>query len=160
MGAEIFNGRFTVENREEDEFVVFLIGMRINKWWALHKWVPVFLAMPPMIKELFSNKGLGFLAMENFFNLRSTLMVQYWESEDDLMKYAKGEKHLKAWREFNKKASNTDAVGIYHETYLIKPNQYESIYGNMPRFGLAKALGHKPVTQSSKTARQRLGKIK
>ncbi|MFD1021014.1 DUF4188 domain-containing protein [Thalassobacillus hwangdonensis] len=156
MGADIFKGRFTVENRNEDDFVVFLIGMRINKWWAVHKWVPVFLAMPPMVRELLSTKGLGFLSMENFFNLRSTLMVQYWESEDDLMNYAKGEKHLKAWRQFNRKISNNDSVGIYHETYLIKPDQCESIYGNMPRFGLAKALGHKPVTNHSKTARQRL----
>lgn len=156
MGKEIMKGRYTVETNGEEEFVVFLIGMRINKWWAFHKWVPVFLAMPSMIKELFTNKDLGFLTMENFFNLRSTMMVQYWKSEDDLMKYARGEKHLKAWKNFNEKTRNNDAVGIYHETYLIKPNQFESIYGNMPRFGLAKALGIRSVTHSLKTAGQRL----
>ncbi len=26
----------------EGDFVVFLIGMRINKPWKLHKWLPVF----------------------------------------------------------------------------------------------------------------------
>ncbi|MBA2176169.1 DUF4188 domain-containing protein [Halobacillus locisalis] len=160
MGAEIFKGRFTVDNRNESEFVVFLIGMRINKWWAVHKWIPVFLAMPAMVRELFSNKDLGFHTMENFFNFRSTLMVQYWESEEDLLRYARGDKHLKAWRDFNKKVQNTDAVGIYHETYLIKPSQFESIYGNMPRFGLAKALGHTPITNSSRTARQRLKNLR
>ena len=36
----------------EGDFVVFLIGMRINKPWKLHKWFPVFLAMPKMLKEL------------------------------------------------------------------------------------------------------------
>jgi hypothetical protein len=36
----------------EGDFVVFLIGMRINKPWKLHKWLPVFLAMPRMLKEL------------------------------------------------------------------------------------------------------------
>jgi hypothetical protein len=35
----------------EGEFVVFLIGMRINKPWELHKWLPVFLAMPKMLKD-------------------------------------------------------------------------------------------------------------
>jgi hypothetical protein len=34
------------------DFVVFLIGMRINKPWKVSKWLPVFLAMPRMIKEL------------------------------------------------------------------------------------------------------------
>ena len=36
----------------EGDFVVFLIGMRINKPWKFHKWLPVFLAMPKMLKEL------------------------------------------------------------------------------------------------------------
>ena len=36
----------------EGDFVVFLIGMRINKPWKLHKWLPVFLGMPRMLKEL------------------------------------------------------------------------------------------------------------
>jgi hypothetical protein len=36
----------------DGNFVVLLIGMRINKPWKIHKWLPVFLAMPPMLKEL------------------------------------------------------------------------------------------------------------
>ena len=36
----------------EGDFVVFLIGMRINKPWKVHKWLPVFRAMPMMISEL------------------------------------------------------------------------------------------------------------
>ena len=36
----------------EGDFVVFIIGMRVNRAWKLHKWVPVFLAMPRMLKEL------------------------------------------------------------------------------------------------------------
>ena len=38
----------------EGDFVVFLIGMRINKFWQIHKWFPVAMAMPKMIKELYS----------------------------------------------------------------------------------------------------------
>ena len=46
----------------EGDFVLFLIGMRINKIWRPDKWLPVFLAMPRMLKEL-EAKGseLGFL---------------------------------------------------------------------------------------------------
>ena len=36
----------------EDDFVVFLIGMRINRFWKVHKWLPVAMAMPRMRREL------------------------------------------------------------------------------------------------------------
>ena len=45
----------------EGDFVVFIIGMRVNKPWKLHKWVPVFLAMPRMLKELKQQPESGFL---------------------------------------------------------------------------------------------------
>ncbi|PSL41419.1 uncharacterized protein DUF4188 [Planomicrobium soli] len=156
MSAQVFPGRYTVAH--EESIVVFIIGTRINKWWAVHKWWPVFTAMPPMIKELYSRKELGCLSMENFFGFRTTLMVQYWRSENDLMAYAKGQKHLIAWKNFNKKVGNNDAVGIYHETYIIRPDQFEAIYGNMPTFGLAKALGMEPVNSATDSARKRLQK--
>ncbi|SET35688.1 protein of unknown function [Oceanobacillus limi] len=151
---KIFPGRYTSENQEE--IVVFLIGMRINKIWAIHKWLPVFKAMPPMIHELYMNKQLGFLSMENFIGFKTTLMVQYWRSEDDLMNYAKGPKHLSAWRAFNKKVGNNDAVGIYHETFIVPKKQYECFYGNMPIFGLAKATGHKLIHSGNNSAKKRL----
>ncbi len=154
MGKEIFPGRYTIG--QEGDIVVFIIGMRVNKWWAIHKWWPVFMAMPPMIKELYVNKDLGCLSIENFFSLRTTMMIQYWRSEKDLLAYARGQKHLKAWNDFNKKVGHNDAVGIYHETYTVKKGQFESIYGNMPKFGLSKALGHQPVRPSTNTASKRL----
>ena len=47
----------------EGEFVVFLIGMRVNRPWKIHKWLPVVLAMPRMIKELLSKPDFGLLAL-------------------------------------------------------------------------------------------------
>jgi hypothetical protein len=83
-------------------------------------------------------------------------MVQYWRSTENLLAYAKGEKHLRAWRNFNKKLENNHAVGFYHETYEIKKGSYESIYRNMPLFGLANAKKHIPVTSQHNSARKRL----
>lgn len=143
-----------MENQED--IVVFTIGMRINKWWAIHKWFPVFKAMPPMIRELYMNKDLGCLSMEHFYSLRTTLLLQYWRSEEDLMAYAKGQKHLKAWNEFNKKIGNNDAVGIYHETFLVKQGNYESVYGNMPKFGLGKVFGISKITKKNNTFKKRV----
>ena len=57
--AKVHPGRFTAET--DGEFVVFLIGMRINKPWKPHRWLPVFLAMPAMIRELEAHPEKGML---------------------------------------------------------------------------------------------------
>lgn len=159
MAKQVHTGRYTTENQED--IVVFLIGMRINKRMALHKWLPVFFAMPDMIRELYTNQEeLGFLSLENYFGLRTTMMVQYWRSVEDLHAYARGKKHLTAWRDFNRKIGNTDTVGIYHESYTIKKHEYEALYSNMPAFGLSKALHKIQVTKERNSARKRLGNVK
>jgi hypothetical protein len=155
MAKQIFTGRYTTEN--DEKIVVFLIGMRINKRWAVHKWWPAFFAMPKMIRELYMNKEeLGFLSMESYFGWKTTVMIQYWRSTDDLLAYSKGGKHLAAWKEFNQKVGDNDSVGIYHETYEVNAGQYESVFGNMPLYGLGKAMKHIPITQERNSARKRL----
>ena len=155
MTKQIYTGRYTIDNTED--IVVFIIGMRFNKRLAVHKWLPVFNAMPGMIKELYINKEeLGFLSMESYYGLRTTTMIQYWRSTEDLLAYSKNEKHFTAWKKFNQTVGNNDAVGIYHETYQISKDHYEAIYVNMPHYGLGKALEHIPVTVERDSARKRL----
>lgn len=135
--AKINEGR--VFARTEGDFVVFLIGMRINEPLKINKWFPVSMAMPKMIKELYQNKEHGFLSAEMWFG-RTTIMVQYWKSFEHLEAYAKNKdaKHLPAWREFNKKVRESGSVGVWHESYKISQGNYENIYVNMPAFGLGK----------------------
>jgi hypothetical protein len=47
-------------------------------------------------------------------------------------------------------------VGIWHETYTVNPDQFESVYGNMPRFGLGAAMEHVEAIGRRETARLRL----
>ena len=128
---EILKGRWTA--RAEAPFVVFLIGMRFNKLWKVHRWGPVFLAMPRMIAELERQPELGFLGASTWFG-RSILMVQYWRSFDDLEAYAKARDHahLPAWAAFNRAVGGNGDVGIFHETYQVAPGGYENVYANMP----------------------------
>lgn len=70
-------------NVTEDEFVIFLIGMRINKLWKVHQWWPVARAMGRMLQELEDHKNLGLRQVESWFG-RTTIMVQYWESFEAL----------------------------------------------------------------------------
>jgi hypothetical protein len=129
-----------MSGRMTGEFVVFLIGMRVNRWWKVHRWVRAAAAMPRMIRELSANPELGLLGAEAWFG-RTTIMVQYWRSMDALLDYAKNgnAEHLPAWRAFNKLVGTNGDVGIWHETYRVRPGDYEGVYVNMAPFGLGRA---------------------
>ena len=123
----------------DGDIVLFLIGMRLNQPWAVHKWLPVARAMPRMLRELYQNPGLGFVSHEMWFS-RTLILVQYWRSLDQLMAYASAREaeHLPAWQAFNRAVGTDGSVGIWHETYLSKAGAFESVYANMPSFGLGK----------------------
>jgi len=155
--SKVIPGRYTAQM--EGPFVVFVIGMRINRLWKIHKWLPVFMAMKPMLEELYRNKELGFLEGSYHLSWRGVSIIQYWKSFEQLEAYARqGNHHLRAWRHFNKKIGTSGVVGIYHETYLVQADQYECVYNNMPVFGLAKAGAHVPATGKQETASRRLGR--
>ncbi len=154
--STVFNGRYTAEM--DGDFVVFNIGMRINRVTALRKWVPVARAMQPMLETLYRHPELGFLGGQTFLYWRGVALVQYWRSFADLEHFARDPAftHLGAWKQFNQAVGGDGSVGIWHETYLVRAGQYESVYGNMPRFGLAAAAGHVPAVGARATARLRL----
>lgn len=153
----IHRGRFTAQI--DGDFVVFIIGMRINRLLAFRKWMPVAGAMRPMVEHLLRNKHLGLLHAETFLYWPGAALVQYWRSFEQLEKFAREPslQHLPAWRAFNKAVAADGSVGIWHETYLVRAGQYESVYGNMPRMGLAQAGSHLPATGQRETAKKRLG---
>ncbi|MEI7786972.1 MAG: DUF4188 domain-containing protein [Betaproteobacteria bacterium] len=142
----------------EGDFVVFLIGMRINKPLLVHKWWPVAQAMPRMLKELSRQPELGFLHAEMWFS-RTIILVQYWRSMEQLLAYAKSKdaEHLPAWRSFNQAVGTDGSVGIWHETYQVTAGGYESVYVNMPRFGLGRAGMLQPASGGRQSASGRLG---
>ncbi len=143
--------------RMDGEFVVFLIGMRVNRWWKIHKWLRVAAAMPRMLRELGAHPELGFLGAEQWFG-RTSVMVSYWRSMDHLLAYAKSKTgaHLPAWKAFNSSVGTNGDVGIWHETYKSRPGDYESVYVNMPAFGLGKVGNAVPAEGELARAAQRL----
>ena len=156
--ADTHFGRQTVDLAEP--CVLFLIGMRVNKWRAFSQWVPVARAMRPMIAEAAADKGSGFLHAETWIRWRTILVQQYWRSTDDLIRYANDANrlHRPAWTEFYRHVGVADgaAVGIFHETVSITPGGFECIYGNMPKMGLGAAIGTVPATGRLSSAKTRL----
>lgn len=155
--ARVIKRRFTA--KAEEPFVVFLIGMRVNNPLQFRKWVPTAYAMGPMLREIYRNPEHGFLGAETFLYWPGVALVQYWRSFKDLERYARDphREHFPAWREFNRRVGSDGSVGIWHESYLVEPGKFETVYNNMPPFGLSKATAQAPATGRRETARRRLG---
>ena len=153
--ATVIADRLTA--KVEGEVVVFLIGMRINRFWKFHKWLPVALAMPRMLRELKAAPESGFLGVESWIG-NPTIALQYWRSFEDLERYAKDSArlHRPAWAAFNRAVASNCDVGIWHETYRVRPGDFECIYNNMPPFGLAKATTAVSAKVCLETARARM----
>jgi hypothetical protein len=140
-------------------FVVFLIGARINKWWLLPVIWGAAMAMQRMLRELSADPDSGLLAFESYGG-RTTLAVQYWRSHEDLLRYARDKQraHAPAWRRWIREWGE-GAMGIWHETYVIEPGSYESLYHHMPAFGLGKVGPLVPAEGPLKTAAGRMTTI-
>lgn len=154
----INRGRYSADVGADGK-VLFLIGMRFNRLWQPWKWAPVLAAMPRMLIELQKNPSLGLVGRpRTFLSGRTILVWQYWESFEKLDAYARSTsaRHLPAWRSFNQKIRDNGSVGIFHETILLSDATVETVYGNMPTFGLAMVTGAVPAKRRGQSARTRL----
>ena len=141
-------------------FVLFMIGAKINRPWKLNVVLPFLASMPRMLKELAAEPELGLLHVRQHFSGSGALLIQYWRSFEHLEAYARdpARQHLPAWQWFNKRLGSNGDIGIWHETYLIEPGHYESVYNNMPPYGLGAAgnlvdaVGARAPTPGSKAA--------
>ncbi len=132
--AQVIDRRVTAEM--DGDFVVFLIGMRINRLRRVREWLPVFMAMPRMIRELQQAPEAG-------------LLEAYARSHDNA--------HWPAWVAFNKRIGSTGEVGIWHETYLVPAGGYECVYNNMPPTGLGTVGNLVTAAGRKATAARRAG---
>jgi hypothetical protein len=153
-----------VAAERDDPFVVFHIGLRINAFWKIHRWLPILLIAPRMVRELVSDPQSGLLGSRTVIGpgIRNIGFVQYWDSFEALREYARDSDHLHlhAWQEYYEDGTKDDtAVGIWHETYVVQPDEYETVYNNMPPHGLAASDGTEivPASDQWQTAAGRLG---
>ena len=155
MGA-VRQGRWTT--KIEGDFVVFLIGARLNsKLHVLRSLLDLGgrRGMNHMLEYLTDHPEKGLLGYQT--SGISLMNVQYWRSFEHLERFAKDESdpHLATWRSYWKRLGKADRTGIWHETFLVRAGEYEAIYGNMPPYGLGKAGDLVPLREDA-TARKRL----
>ncbi len=108
--SPIYPGRYTAGC--SDPIVVFPIGMRINRLWAVRKWLPVVRAMSQMLQTLHAHPEKGFLGAESFLNWPGVTLVQYWRSYEDLEFFARNpsDPHLAAWQAFHRAIGGDGSV--------------------------------------------------
>ncbi|MFV0375640.1 DUF4188 domain-containing protein [Microbacterium sp.] len=144
-------------HRHDGELVVFHIGLEIHRWWRPDVWLPAFMAMPAMLRELFADPESALRGADVLIGRGGPYVVQYWSSLDALYAYATApeSEHRPAWTRFNKMARrHPGAVGIWHETYQVA--RAETMYVSTRRRGLAAATEAIPVTARHDRARQRI----
>ncbi|MCC3761882.1 DUF4188 domain-containing protein [Glycomyces sp. TRM65418] len=146
--AKVRPGRVVVDH--DEDLVVFTVGMRINKFWKFGKWVPVFTAMPRMLRELEADPDLGLLDSRIMVGGRVIMVVQYWRSEDHLERYAHSRVHGHRgfWKWFNRNVKSNGEVGLWHELYRVPAGAHDTSYVNMPPYGLAKATGDRAAERT------------
>ena len=163
-GDDLVREKVTADR--DGEFVVFHIGMRINAFWKLHRWLPIALVAPRMVRELRDDPESGLLGSRTVVGpgIRNVGFVQYWDSFESLHEYARdGDRlHRPAWVDYYRSGTKEDsAVGIWHETYVVDADDCESVYNNVPPTGLGAATGSDLVSASGdrETATGRLGRV-
>ena len=141
----------------EGDFVVFIIGARVNRWWKLPRYLWFLSTMPKMLAEVAAKPESGFLGWQR---LSLTSNMQYWRSLEQLTAYSRDrdQAHYPYWVKFNKEIGSNGDIGIWHETFLVRAGEYECIYNNMPLRGLAKAARHIDAVGRAGSAMGRLGR--
>jgi hypothetical protein len=152
--ATINQGRWTADI--EGDFVVFLIGARVNRPLRVIQSLRDLggrRGMRHMLDYLVAHPDKGLLA----YQTAGTTIIQYWRSFEQLEAFAKDrdDPHLEAWRTFWKRVGKSGRTGIWHETFLVRAGEYEAVYGNTPTRGLAKA-GRPVSLAEASTARSRI----
>ena len=140
----------------DGDFVVFLIGARINSKRELVRCLLDLggrRGMKHMLDYLVEHPDKGLLGYE----LGYPTIVQYWRSFEHLEAFANDEAdpHLDVWRQYWRRVGRSPRTGIWHETYRVRAGEYEAVYGNMPPHGLGKAGRLIPIGQRS-SARGRI----
>lgn len=143
----------------EDEFLIFIVELQVHKLWQFRRWYPAVQGMNQMLSELIRDKEYGLLSFEYRFSFRRQLFIMYWRSFEHMHDWAlnKNATHIAGWKMLNQlMKAHPEVMGFWHESYVVRPNEYESFYRNVPSVGLGLAGTLVPIRGRASTAAQRL----
>jgi hypothetical protein len=105
--------------------------------------------------------GAGLLGSESFsISIMHFGVLQYWRSFDDLEAWSHRPPHAEWWRRAVQRMRLKQDLGVYHEAFLVRAQDIESIYMDCRPTGLATfGLLGEPVGEMT-TSRGRLRRSK
>ena len=105
--------------------------------------------------------GSGLLSSESFaMAINHFGVFQYWRSFDELEDWVRRPPHSEWWRKAVERMRKRRDIGVYHEAFLVRAADIESIYMNCDPAGLATfGVMDEPVGPLT-TSRGRLGRSK
>lgn len=124
--------------------IVFMFGMRVNRWGEVRHWLPLWRSLRRMIRQQRDRPQSGMLWSTSWRDGREITVLQYWRDMETLMAYAQDKTygHAHVWKKYNHGIGDTGEVGIWHEAYAIDPEtpgRLHTIYRDVPKRGLAAA---------------------
>jgi hypothetical protein len=125
---------------DAEPVVMFLLGIRINRWRSVRRWLPLVLTIPGMLGDLVRTPDSGLLGYRLLIGPgpRQAMVVQYWRRTDDLHRFARDATgpHRPAQRRFWWHYGSSEAIGVWHEVVVTAEGGHHGVYGNMPPTGL------------------------
>jgi hypothetical protein len=134
---------------------ICLLGFYPNQPWRVREWGRTVYEMNRMLHWLDRHPDAGLLWHQILLG-RYPTVITYWESAAALHGFAASAQapHVPGWRWATRLLARTDAVGMWHETYVV--GEHDSIYLSMPPVGLGAAFGTVPITGASASWAKRL----
>lgn len=125
---------------------MFLSGFKVNRTWKLHKRFHLHRMLKLINRELEATHDIGFLGQQ-VWRGNPDISVQYWRSHAELLAFARDtdRTHFPAWLRFNDYIAQQGDIGLWHEIYVIQPEQMEGLYRNMAPMGLGRFVGSDPM---------------
>lgn len=145
--------RVTADLSEYPDLIVIYLGMRVNSprgLPTLMKFAPPNMkkALTPTPDDLLLHEIMTF----SFFPPHAGFR-QYWRDFDSLERWARSGTHKQWWQNF---LADRRGTGFWHETYA-RGREIESVYIDMPGFGLGKFAPMVQARGPMFSARQRVG---
>lgn len=118
--------------------VVFHLGTQANHPLGIGgpSWDKMGEYFNPMIKDLREHKDeYGLISMSEWTSSdreshNTKLWTFYFRDLEGLHKFAHGALHRKGWDGYHKGKNWNKNIGIFHETYVVQPGGYETVYVN------------------------------
>ena len=139
--------------RQEQDFVLFVLGLRVNHYWNFREVLKLYRLIPKVFAEARQLGGIGYLGGTYRFTLREPLIIQYWQSMDALQRFAHdpAHSHAQIWKLYHATAGKSGSIGIWHEAYHIVPKGQQSNYFNMPFTGMGQFSPIEPIGKGTST---------